>query len=543
MLECQCCFTEAPLNRMITCQSDELHAFCYSCINAYVRSQVGMMKHEIKCVASTSPCSASFTWPDLCTALDEGLTHKLEHLRQRDDIAAAGIEGLSECPFCDYKAICPPVEQDKEFRCANTPACGKVSCRMCNRETHVPLTCKEAGESRTTDARLRVEEAMSEALIRICPNERCRVPIVKELGCNKMVCVKCSTKMCYACNADITQIGYNHFKSANPGYGRGSGGNEKGCVIYENTKLEELHNREVANARERAIQEETKTHPELNRDQLAANDENDRNAANNSNNASSTATAPRIIPPLPPVQLLPPPPPPPPRNRTNRRPRGTWVPATPEARAWLEGGPPPPIFGRRNVPPTASAPRPVARPPARTSNPRTPGSDARNGPALPGPAGTPSNSSRTRLPNGQFGPVNPAPAPASAPATVSRQPQTTPVASHAPAPTAATASKRASQGPRTPSNNHLATARTAQTSTPTPSTSTAPQSAATDNEAQLKTQMQNLEQRLEEQGRKLQQQQESHRQQMEQFMQQLSYPQSSPRPPNAGAYGPAQGPL
>lgn len=503
---------------MITCQSDELHAFCYSCINAYVRSQVGMMKHETKCVASTTACNATFTWPDLCAALEEGLSRKLEHLRQRDDIAAADIEGLSECPFCDFKAICPPVEQDKEFRCANTPACGKVSCRLCKRETHVPLTCKEAGESKTTDARLRVEEAMSEALIRICPNEKCRVPIVKELGCNKMVCVKCQTKMCYSCKADITRIGYDHFKSTNPGYARRANDNVKGCVIYENTKLEELHNREVANAKERAIQEEIETHPDLDRSQLGTNDENDNNAANKNKGApKAAAPPPRTAPQPPPVA--------PPPNRPARRPRGAWVPATPEARAWLEGGGPPPFLaGRRPLAPAPPAPKTTTRPSARTPNRRASGPDAGARPGAAGAASAPHNASVQRQPSGQFGTVNPAPTPS--PAASNQRKQATPTASRAPASritATATDSQPVSQGPRTPLNH--TSARTPQASTPAFSAPTVPQSPASGNEAHLKTQLQNLEQKLEEQGRKLQQQQDSHRQQMEQFMQQLNYGQ------------------
>jgi hypothetical protein len=33
-----------------------------------------------------------------------------------------------------------------------------------------------------------VEEEMSKALIRNCPNEACKKPAIKEAGCNKMSC-------------------------------------------------------------------------------------------------------------------------------------------------------------------------------------------------------------------------------------------------------------------------------------------------------------------------------------------------------------------
>jgi len=40
--------------------------------------------------------------------------------------------------------------------------------------------------------------------------------MVKESGCNKLVCAKCSTMMCYACKMDVTYLGkevYKHFRS------------------------------------------------------------------------------------------------------------------------------------------------------------------------------------------------------------------------------------------------------------------------------------------------------------------------------------------
>src|SRR5699024_6031984 len=121
---------------------------------------------------------------------------------------AAGIEGLHECPFCDFRAICPPVEEDREFRCFN-PECEKVSCRLCNKPSHVPMTCGEARQDGHLSTRDQSEEAMSEALMRSCP--KCKVKIIKENGCNKMQCTKCRTLMCYVCKKDITGQGYNHF--------------------------------------------------------------------------------------------------------------------------------------------------------------------------------------------------------------------------------------------------------------------------------------------------------------------------------------------
>lgn len=83
---------------------------------------------------------------------------------------------------------CLPVDVDKEFRCQNKK-CGKTSCRLCQKETHVPLSCEEAKKDGQVTLRHIVEEAMSAALIRQC--NQCKHPFVKEYGCNKMTCSHC----------------------------------------------------------------------------------------------------------------------------------------------------------------------------------------------------------------------------------------------------------------------------------------------------------------------------------------------------------------
>jgi len=79
----------------------------------------------------------------------------------------AGLDDLASCPFCPYAAECPPPETDKEFRCEN-PECGIISCRLCNKKSHVPMSCEEAEKEKGFSARREIEEAMSAAVIRTC---------------------------------------------------------------------------------------------------------------------------------------------------------------------------------------------------------------------------------------------------------------------------------------------------------------------------------------------------------------------------------------
>lgn len=185
MQDCQCCFEEIPFNRMVGCGGDAVHFFCKSCVTAYVESEMGSARYRPVCFAD-STCGGTFTRRQLQDCLGDTFDH-LENMQQRQELEISGLD-LDECPFCNYKQICPPLEEDKEFRCLD-PKCRKTSCRVCQKETHIPLSCEEAKKDEKITIRHIVEEAMSAALIRFC--NKCKHPFIKETGCNKMACSHC----------------------------------------------------------------------------------------------------------------------------------------------------------------------------------------------------------------------------------------------------------------------------------------------------------------------------------------------------------------
>lgn len=186
MAQCQCCFDEFPLNRMFGCGGNTVHFFCRICMKTFVESEIGDSRCRPVCFADTN-CGGCFTRKQLQECLDQRTFDRLEHMQQQEDLAAAGLD-LDECPFCDFKAECPPVEEDREFRCLN-PKCRKTSCRLCQKESHIPKSCAEAKQDQKLEVRHIVEEAMSAALIRNCNN--CKHPFIKDAGCNKMTCTRC----------------------------------------------------------------------------------------------------------------------------------------------------------------------------------------------------------------------------------------------------------------------------------------------------------------------------------------------------------------
>lgn len=164
--DCECCFDERPFNRMVHCEGDILHWFCRDCAKQMAETQIGLSKYNLACM-SMDGCEAGFSLDQRNQFLDPKSVVALERIEQDAVLRMACIENLAKCPFCPYAAEYPPVEENKEFRCDN-PSCGTVSCRLCDQETHIPKTCEEARFEEGHSARHRIEEAMSQALIRKC---------------------------------------------------------------------------------------------------------------------------------------------------------------------------------------------------------------------------------------------------------------------------------------------------------------------------------------------------------------------------------------
>ncbi|KAL2257598.1 hypothetical protein VTK26DRAFT_9421 [Humicola hyalothermophila] len=256
--ECGCCFDEQPRNRMVHCNGDVLHWFCRGCARRMAESQIGLSKYHLACM-SMEGCDATFDNEQKRLFLDDKLLAALDRIEQEAVIRMAGIENLETCPFCPFAAECPPVEEDKEFRCAN-PECELVSCRLCRQETHIPKTCEEAAREMGYSARRTLEEAMSAALIRKC--NKCGTPFIKEYGCNKMTCTRagCMNTQCYVCSKSCD---YSHFDDPS------RGGKKGNCPLFDN--VEQRHGEEVRAAEENVRKQLTEENPGLDSEALKFN--------------------------------------------------------------------------------------------------------------------------------------------------------------------------------------------------------------------------------------------------------------------------------
>lgn len=188
-------------------QCSEGHLFCLDCARKNAENEAGRGRYRLLCMAG---CKSEFPRREMFRFLDHKLLLALEKNEQEEVLRMADLQDLTKCPFCDYAAICAPIEEDKEFRCRNPDCCYpfhaspplvlvltlsigmEVSCRHCQQKTHIPQTCEEVSK---LSVRHKLEEAMTEALVRTC--NKCKNKFIKESGCNKMTCSRCRTLQWY----------------------------------------------------------------------------------------------------------------------------------------------------------------------------------------------------------------------------------------------------------------------------------------------------------------------------------------------------------
>ena len=234
LFECNVCFdSECLLVEMTMCEAGCM--LCRDCVRRGVGVQIGDNKAKIECI---SGCGETLSTNVLKQVLPSLMYSKLIQRLQLEEIQAAGLEDLVQCPSCNFATIMPN-KDDKLIICGNGD-CGKVTCRLCGEENHLPLTCDEVEKDGEVAARTKVENAMTEAMIRACV--RCQKRFFKDEGCNKMKC-QCGQSMCYLCRKPVDND-YKHF------YGQGASPIKGKCPLWSDNK--NLHKAEVLKAADEA---------------------------------------------------------------------------------------------------------------------------------------------------------------------------------------------------------------------------------------------------------------------------------------------------
>lgn len=190
---CIICLDDMPENlNSLDCG----HRFCDLCLAQYLLTQINNngQSNAIKCAGYN--CN----W-----ILDDDLIFQLlpeseQQEKYKQMICQTFIEHsrtLRHCPApgCEF-IIQNHAESKKKVTCV----CGSSFCFFCGNDYHDPLPCKLVNS--WLQLLLQPAEKFSkewmEAFTKICP--KCKVPIVKEGGCNHMVCSKCHASFCWICN-------------------------------------------------------------------------------------------------------------------------------------------------------------------------------------------------------------------------------------------------------------------------------------------------------------------------------------------------------
>lgn len=167
--------------------------FCSECIQQYVESQVfgsGSLgidrrtkKPATEILCCSGDCTSGFKDIFLKSVLRAKTWEKYCELQHIAVIEQAGLgEEMSSCSKCGFRAHVP--ESQILFECP-VKDCLFVSCKKCGKEPHIPLRCEEVvQQTRQDEGRLTIEEALSDAKMRTCPE--CKQKFIKESGCNKV---------------------------------------------------------------------------------------------------------------------------------------------------------------------------------------------------------------------------------------------------------------------------------------------------------------------------------------------------------------------
>lgn len=164
LVECCVCYGDFLEEDAVRCSSCG-HSSCVPCARGWATEQAGDGETRIRCV--NGECSAEIPLYSLQRVLPGGAYDAHVRRVQQDELRRANIPGLAGCPFCDFVVQAPPANVDRVLHCLN-PKCGKVSCRLCKEESHIPLRCEEVEKGEDIKKRTFLEDQMTNALLVQC---------------------------------------------------------------------------------------------------------------------------------------------------------------------------------------------------------------------------------------------------------------------------------------------------------------------------------------------------------------------------------------
>jgi E3 ubiquitin-protein ligase RNF216 len=96
----------------------------------YASTELGAHNANLICM-DQSGCKLPFAPSELKRFLSDKLLELYDRITARKNVEAAGLEGLEECPNCDFKCVIENPEE-KLFYCQNEE-CMAITCRNCKK--------------------------------------------------------------------------------------------------------------------------------------------------------------------------------------------------------------------------------------------------------------------------------------------------------------------------------------------------------------------------------------------------------------------------
>lgn len=134
---CLCCYDDSVLEEdSFIC--DQGCKFCDDCIRRAGEHALSAAEWRIDCMAG---CGGYVPLNSIQYTLKPSTINALFVRMQQEEIKAAGLPDLVQCPFCNFAVIISN-EDDKILNCLN-PECLKSSCVKCKELEHTPMSCEE----------------------------------------------------------------------------------------------------------------------------------------------------------------------------------------------------------------------------------------------------------------------------------------------------------------------------------------------------------------------------------------------------------------
>ncbi|CAN6276786.1 unnamed protein product [Urochloa humidicola] len=204
---CMICLNQSKGSNFVrlSCQ----HLFCVKCMETLCRMHV-KEGSVFQLVCPDTKCNASIPPLLLKRLLTEEEFERWDRL-----VLKKALDSMSDVVYCPRCGIGCLEDENNDAEC---PKCSFIFCSLCKEPCHPAKQCitpEEKIKRQQASGKMSEKEMARELLtirklfsdIQLCP--KCKMPIIKTEGCNKMSCGNCGQLLCFRCGRAIT--GYDHF--------------------------------------------------------------------------------------------------------------------------------------------------------------------------------------------------------------------------------------------------------------------------------------------------------------------------------------------